>query len=277
MNSLQGDGRTSLGENSGQSRWLRSARVCGSLDGKIPRPLQVPVLRTRRMEAGARPAAGESAPTPAEGAAAAQVGQVGSLSAGVSAAAARGSACSLAGAGRAKRALGLRIQLWEAGFVSQTLPRKKVMEAVSRSGFGRGLSCASSSSRQKAWGEAACAPRLLERSTLSCRPAHTGLAWRGCGGKRKRGVCTCPVPPWRLKGKGLRRGGVRDSTSSAVSQASNLPSPDSAPSLGVSECWSLSACPFARLQGLFWHPTPVLLPGKSHGPRTVVGCSPWGR
>uniref|UniRef100_A0A4W2DEJ4 Helically-extended SH3 domain-containing protein n=1 Tax=Bos indicus x Bos taurus TaxID=30522 RepID=A0A4W2DEJ4_BOBOX len=79
------------------------------------------------MEAGARPAAGESAPTPAEGGAAAQVGQVGSLSAGVSAA--RGSACSLAGAGRAKRALGLRIQLWEAGFVSQTLPRKKVMEA----------------------------------------------------------------------------------------------------------------------------------------------------
>ena len=26
-----------------------------------------------------------------------------------------------------------------------------------------------------------------------------------------------------------------------------------------------------------WHPTPVLLPGKSHGWRTLVGCSPWGR
>ena len=25
-----------------------------------------------------------------------------------------------------------------------------------------------------------------------------------------------------------------------------------------------------------WHPTPVLLPGKSHGPRSLVGCSPWG-
>ena len=25
-----------------------------------------------------------------------------------------------------------------------------------------------------------------------------------------------------------------------------------------------------------WHPTPVLLPGKSHGWRTLVGCSPWG-
>ena len=26
-----------------------------------------------------------------------------------------------------------------------------------------------------------------------------------------------------------------------------------------------------------WHPTLVLLPGKSHGWRSLVGCSPWGR
>ena len=25
-----------------------------------------------------------------------------------------------------------------------------------------------------------------------------------------------------------------------------------------------------------WHPTPVLLPGKPHGQRSLVGCSPWG-
>ena len=25
-----------------------------------------------------------------------------------------------------------------------------------------------------------------------------------------------------------------------------------------------------------WHPTPALLPGKSHGWRSLVGCSPWG-
>ena len=25
-----------------------------------------------------------------------------------------------------------------------------------------------------------------------------------------------------------------------------------------------------------WHPTLVLLPGKSHGQRSLVGCSPWG-
>ena len=29
-----------------------------------------------------------------------------------------------------------------------------------------------------------------------------------------------------------------------------------------------------RRQG---HPTPVLLPGKSHGRKSLVGCSPWGR
>ena len=33
-------------------------------------------------------------------------------------------------------------------------------------------------------------------------------------------------------------------------------------------------CTYQRRQ---WHPTPVLLPGKSHGWRSLVGCSPWGR
>ena len=32
-------------------------------------------------------------------------------------------------------------------------------------------------------------------------------------------------------------------------------------------------CTFWRRR---WHPTPVLLPGKSHGQRSLVGCSPWG-
>ena len=26
-----------------------------------------------------------------------------------------------------------------------------------------------------------------------------------------------------------------------------------------------------------WQPTPVFLPGESHGPRSLVGYSPWGR
>ena len=34
---------------------------------------------------------------------------------------------------------------------------------------------------------------------------------------------------------------------------------------------------FSFTQRRQWHPTPVLLPGKSHGQRSLVGCSPWGR
>ena len=37
---------------------------------------------------------------------------------------------------------------------------------------------------------------------------------------------------------------------------------------------------FLHISTLFrrrrWHPTPVLFPGKSHGQRSLVGCSPWG-
>jgi len=32
----------------------------------------------------------------------------------------------------------------------------------------------------------------------------------------------------------------------------------------------------ALVQRRQWHPTPVLLPGKSHGRRSLVGYSPWG-
>lgn len=204
MSSLQGDGRTSPGENRGQRRWLSSARACGPLDGKIPRPLPRPGLRTRRMEAGARPAAGEGAPTPAEGGAAARVGQVRSLSPGVSAAAAGGSDCSLARAGRAKRALGLRIQLWEAGLVFQTLPRKKVMEAVSRGGFARGLSVRPVPPGRKRGERLPVHPASWRG--INSHAVQLTLAWPGGAGVRgrKRGLSTCPVPPWRLKGRGLR-------------------------------------------------------------------------
>ena len=36
----------------------------------------------------------------------------------------------------------------------------------------------------------------------------------------------------------------------------------------------ITRCLLRRRQ---WHPTPVLLPGKSHGRRSLEGCSPWGR
>ena len=36
--------------------------------------------------------------------------------------------------------------------------------------------------------------------------------------------------------------------------------------------WSI----YPKIQRRQWHPTSVLLPGKSHGQRSLVGYSPWG-
>ena len=46
--------------------------------------------------------------------------------------------------------------------------------------------------------------------------------------------------------------------------------------LYVTYCFSLTAFNIFSWRRQ-WHPTPVLLPGKSHGRRILVGCSPWGR
>ena len=39
--------------------------------------------------------------------------------------------------------------------------------------------------------------------------------------------------------------------------------------------YALTACMYS-VRRRQWQPTPVLLPGKSHGWRSLVGCSPWG-
>ena len=42
--------------------------------------------------------------------------------------------------------------------------------------------------------------------------------------------------------------------------------------------WGLEILMFiVKPQRRQWHPTPVLLPGKPHGGRSLVGYSPWGR
>ena len=41
------------------------------------------------------------------------------------------------------------------------------------------------------------------------------------------------------------------------------------------QVWKITGYALSRRRQ--WHPTPVLLPGKSHGQRSLVGCSPWGR
>ena len=48
--------------------------------------------------------------------------------------------------------------------------------------------------------------------------------------------------------------------------------------LGVRHDWASTLSLFTfMLWRRKWQPTPVLLPGKSHGRRSLVGCSPWGR
>ena len=44
------------------------------------------------------------------------------------------------------------------------------------------------------------------------------------------------------------------------------------PSSGLILVYTCLPLPWRRQ----WHPTPVLLPGKSHGRRSLVGYSPWG-
>ena len=41
--------------------------------------------------------------------------------------------------------------------------------------------------------------------------------------------------------------------------------------------WQMLTVTIASIVRRQWHPTPVLLPGKSHGQRGLVGWRPWGR
>ena len=51
---------------------------------------------------------------------------------------------------------------------------------------------------------------------------------------------------------------------------------------GLSEDYTLSfaspafSCRCTANRRRRWHPTPILMPGKSHARRSPVGCSPWG-
>ena len=53
-----------------------------------------------------------------------------------------------------------------------------------------------------------------------------------------------------------------------------LPLPQSPKDCSIHQC--LFCCLVYRVRRRQWQPTPVLLPGKSHGQRSLVGCSPWG-
>ena len=86
-------------------------------------------------------------------------------------------------------------------------------------------------------------PLCIESSLKHCVLKHVywvqAQAWT-CAHSIKSDLCQ---PPWFLKQQVMEKDFLAGST------------------------------PYGRRQ---WHPTPVLLPGKSHGWRSLVGCSPWG-
>ena len=51
---------------------------------------------------------------------------------------------------------------------------------------------------------------------------------------------------------------------------------DHSPFISVAQTHWTFSCSSRIYRRRQWHPTPVLLPGESHGWRSLVGCSPWG-
>ena len=73
---------------------------------------------------------------------------------------------------------------------------------------------------------------------------------------------------WDLPGPGIKL------MSPALQRRLLTTGPPGKPSFFLSFFFWLNSFSARRRQ---WHPTPVLLPGKSHGWRSLEGCSPWGR
>ena len=105
--------------------------------------------------------------------------------------------------------------------------------------------------------------------------------WENLSHSREEGRSTCPHPQsqWRdqratgitkeeagqhLLMKGKRSKMLRGSGEGGLS------------SWGVKSWAGSHRTSWHRLLKGKWHPTPVLLPVKSHGRRSLVGCSPWG-
>ena len=122
--------------------------------------------------------------------------------------------------------------------------------------------------------------RLQRASSHKAVSVLTNNSPRGCNGVMQHSGCT-PV--------------FSTGTSLKCMPVSENPLGSSEASAATALQFNLSLCPSQLLfqpsrccckelpllthphQRRQWHPTPVLLTGKSHGWKSLVGCSPWGR
>ena len=83
-----------------------------------------------------------------------------------------------------------------------------------------------------------------------------------------------PVNSWQIDGKTV------ETVTDFIFLGSKITA-DGDCSHEIKRCLLLGRKVMTNLDSIFrrtgWHPTPVLLPGKSHGWRSLVGCSPWSR
>ena len=98
-----------------------------------------------------------------------------------------------------------------------------------------------------------------------------------CGSAGKKSACNAgdlgPIPGLgRSHGEGkgypIQYSGLRKSRT-VQAQLSDFHFHPSVHCSTIYNSWDIEAAQ--------WHPTPGLLPGKSHGRRSLVGCSSWGR
>ena len=117
--------------------------------------------------------------------------------------------------------------------------------------------------RTGCWALTAVSPARWKTSLLSHCPLST---------HRLASRQSCELPAQLA----LRTRGRLHAPSSALCGWSQKPFVPPAPYtlLSLFRCLHLATTGSRRRQ---WHPTPVLLPRKSHGRRSLVGCSPWGR
>ena len=107
--------------------------------------------------------------------------------------------------------------------------------------------------------------------------------WRGCEEKEMLLHCwwECKLiqPLWKMVWRFLKKLGIKPPYDSTIPLLGIYPEETEIEKTHVSHCslkHYLQQVEYGS-QRRQWHPTPVLLPGESHGQRSLVGCSSWGR